>query len=437
MNEAALWEKTCGLLREDMNEVSYNTWIKTSMKPVKLRDDTFFIEAISDFVKKTVGSRYMMLIANAASQVAGRQLRVILATTQEMQKFVDEEDSAAVKPLPYGLNPRYTFETFIVGNANRFAHAASLAVAEAPGDAYNPLFIYGGVGLGKTHLMHAIGDYIRTQYPEMNLLYVNSENFTNELIAAIQANKNVEFRNRFRNVDVLMVDDIQFIAGRDATQEEFFHTFNTLHGSGKQIIITSDKPPKEIMRLEERLVSRFEWGLTTEIQRPDIETRIAILRKKAGDEEIQIGNEELSLIAGRIESNIRELEGALTRVVAYAELSGQAITPKLVEELLPSIRGQIRAITCEGIQQTVAEYYNITVQDLKAKKRSREVSVPRQVAMALTREMTELSLTQIGAAFNRDHTTVIHACEKIANDAKDGAGISHLLEDIRRAVRGK
>ena len=310
---------------------------------------------------------------------------------------------------------------------------------EAPAEAYNPLFIYGGVGLGKTHLMHAIGHHIREQFPETKLLYISSENFTNELISAIQQNKNAEFRARFRNVDVLMVDDIQFIAGRDSTQEEFFHTFNTLHTAGKQIVISSDKPPKEIMRLEERLVSRFEWGLIADIQKPDFETRFAILRKKAASEAIQVGDEVLTFIASHIDSNIRELEGSLTRVVAYATLTGRPVTPELAAEALKDVLSlkDTRRITCDLIQQTVAEYYSITMAEMKAKRRSREISIPRQIAMYLTRELTEMSLTQIGAAFNRDHTTVIHACEKVSEDARSDAATANLLEDLRRAVRSR
>ncbi len=440
MNEAVIWEKACGLLREDMNEVSYNAWIEASLKPLIIRDDAFYLEVVTEFIKRTVVSRYALLITNAIAQAAGRTFRVEFLTAQEAQAILpgDAGESQAAS-TPYALNPKYMFSTFVVGNSNRFAHAASLAVAEAPAEAYNPLFIYGGVGLGKTHLMHAIGHHIRQQFPETNLLYISSENFTNELISAIKNNKNAEFRNRFRNVDVLMVDDIQFIATRDSTQEEFFHTFNTLHTAGKQIVISSDKPPKEIAKLEERLVSRFEWGLIADIQKPDIETRIAILRKKADTERLPVGDNVLTLIASRIDSNIRELEGSLTRVVAFATLTGRAITEELAEEALRDIAAvkDPRRITCDLIQQTVADYYDISMTDMRAKHRNRKVSVPRQVAMFLTREMTEMSLTQIGAAFSRDHTTVIHACDKIAGDARTDATVTSLLDDLRRAVRSK
>lgn len=434
MNEIAIWEKACELMREDMNEVSYTTWIQASLTPTLLRENIFYIKTVTEFIKKTIVSRYAMLITNAVTQAAGRSLRVEFITQQEAESLLLEESGT-----PYALNSKYTFGTFVVGNSNRFAHAASLAVAEAPAEAYNPLFIYGGVGLGKTHLMHAIGHHIRQQQPDTNLLYISSENFTNELISAIQKNKNAEFRNRFRNVDVLMVDDIQFIAGRDSTQEEFFHTFNTLHTAGKQIVISSDKPPKEIRQLEDRLVSRFEWGLVADIQKPDVETRIAILRKKAESDEMSVDDDVLTLIAGRIDSNIRELEGSLTRVIAYASLTTRPVTCELAEEALRDFLAvkDAKRITCDLIQQTVADYFNISVVELRAKRRNREVSIPRQIAMYLTRELTELSLTQIGSAFNRDHTTVIHACDKVGDDARADRATANILEDLRRAVRSK
>ena len=440
MDMAELWEKACMLLKGEMNEISYNTWIQSSLKPLSLEGDCLTLCTSAEYMKSMIASRYATLIANALGEVAGHPMQVEILTRAE----VDKKQSQAEPEAPAGftsmsLNPKYTFDTFVVGNGNRFAHAASLAVAESPAEAYNPLFIYGGVGLGKTHLMHAIGHYVQQQYPQMRLMYITSENFTNELISAIQQNRNVEFRNRFRNVDILMVDDIQFIAGRDSTQEEFFHTFNALHTAGKQIVISSDKPPKEIMRLEERLVSRFEWGLIADIQKPDFETRFAILRKKAASEAIQVGDEVLTFIASHIDSNIRELEGSLTRVVAYATLTGRPVTPELAAEALKDVLSlkDTRRITCDLIQQTVAEYYSITMAEMKAKRRSREISIPRQIAMYLTRELTEMSLTQIGAAFNRDHTTVIHACEKVSEDARSDAATANLLEDLRRAVRSR
>lgn len=432
MNETAIWEKALGLLRDEMSEPSFDTWI-APLNVLKQRGDTLYIDTTSEFIKKHILMRYSMLVNSAISQAAGKSLRAEFVTPQEAETLFPKQES--VVTAGFSLNPKYTFDTFVVGNSNRFARAAALAVAEAPAEAYNPLFIYGGVGLGKTHLMHAIGHRIREDYPDKKLLYISSENFTNELITAIQQNKNAEFRNRFRNVDVLMVDDIQFIAGHNSTQEEFFHTFNTLHTAGKQIVISSDKPPKEIMRLEERLVSRFEWGLVADIQRPDLETRIAILRKKALSESLQVGDDVLELIAGRIESNIRELEGSLTRVVAFADLKGSSVTREVAEEALRDILTvkDPKRITCDSIKQAVADYYGIAAAELTAKRRSREIVIPRQVAMFLAREMTDLSLTQLGAAFQRDHSTILHACDKVSEDP----AMSSILEDLRHAIRSK
>ena len=432
MNETAIWEKALSLLRDEMSEPSFDTWI-APLNVLRQRGDMLYIDTTSEFIKKHILMRYSMLITSAISQAAGKSLRAEFVTPQEAETLFPRQESAVT--AGFSLNPKYTFDTFVVGNSNRFARAAALAVAEAPAEAYNPLFNYGGVGLGKTHLMHAIGHRIREDYPDKKLLYISSENFTNELITAIQQNKNAEFRNRFRNVDVLMVDDIQFIAGHNSTQEEFFHTFNTLHTAGKQIVISSDKPPKEIMRLEERLVSRFEWGLVADIQRPDLETRIAILRKKALSENLQVGDDVLELIAGRIESNIRELEGSLTRVVAFADLKGSPVTREVAEEALRDILAvkDPKRITCDAIKQAVADYYGIAAAELTAKRRSREVVIPRQVAMFLAREMTDLSLTQLGAAFQRDHSTILHACDKVAEDP----AMTSILEDLRHAVRSK
>lgn len=438
MNCQEIWENACKLLKVEMSEVSYNTWIGDSLKPKWIQGDQFFLEIING-IHRSMIARYATLIGNAVNAASGRKMAVQFVTAQEaatMQMEAPVEKEKATTQL----NPRYTFDTFVVGNSNRFAQAASLAVAEAPADAYNPLFIYGGVGLGKTHLMHAIGHFIQHQYPSMRLLYISSESFTNELISAIQKNKNAEFRDRFRNVDVLMVDDIQFIAGRDSTQEEFFHTFNALHSAGKQIVISSDKPPKEIARLEERLRSRFEWGLITDIQRPDIETRNAILRKKAETDNLQVGDDVIQLIAERVDSNIRELEGSLTRVVAFATLAGRPVTPDLAQEALRDIAAvkDPKRITCGLIQQAVADYCSVSLQDLKSTKRNRSVTVPRQIAMYLTRELTDLSLPRIGDAFGgRDHSTVIHACDKVAQDLTTNPSLKSTVEDLRKAIREK
>lgn len=437
MDVVELWKGACHLLKEEMAEISYKTWIASALKPLSLQGDCLYLEIVNGYMKSMI-LKYEQLIQNAVSQAAGRDMQAELLTTQESAALKAKQQAAPATPVT-GLNPKYTFDTFVVGNGNRFAHAASLAVAEAPAEAYNPLFIYGGVGLGKTHLMHAIGHYVQQQNPAARLLYITSENFTNDLISAIQQNKNVEFRNRFRNVDILMVDDIQFIAGRDSTQEEFFHTFNALHTAGKQIIMTSDKPPKDIARLEERLCSRFEWGLIADIQRPDVETRIAILRKKAESEHIPVGDDVLQLIAERVDSNIRELEGSLTRLVAYSALNkGREIDRALAEEALKEVFAQreTKRVTCQSIQEAVAGYYSITVDDLKSARRSREITVPRQVAMYLTRDMLGLSLPQIGEAFGgRDHTTVMYGCQKIQEAMAASPSLSSLVDDIRKLIK--
>lgn len=441
MNVTELWDKTCKILREEMNEVSFRTWITGSLKPVALVENCFFVEVVTDYMKQMITTRYHSLITNALLTAAGHPVSLEMLSPDEVKARKQRENSpAANEKDQIHLNPNYTFDSFVVGNGNRFAHAASLAVAEAPSEAYNPLFIYGGVGLGKTHLMHAIGHYVQQQYPHLKLMYITSENFTNELITAIQTNKNVEFRNRFRNVDILMVDDIQFIAGRDSTQEEFFHTFNALHTSGKQIILTSDKPPKDIARLEERLCSRFEWGLIADIQRPDIETRIAILRKKSQRDHVAVPDEVLEMIAQRIDSNIRELEGSLTRLVAFSTLTGKTIDLPLAEEALRELFAQRenKRVTCSLIQETVASYYSVTVDDLKGNRRNREVTVPRQVAMFLSREILGLSLPKIGEQFGgRDHTTVIHSCDKITNLIKQNPGFLSQIDDIRKQLNSE
>lgn len=338
------------------------------------------------------------------------------------------------------LNPKYTFDSFVIGNSNRFAHAASLAVAESPAKAYNPLFVYGGVGLGKTHLMHAIGHYILQNNPKSKVVYVSSEKFTNELINSIKDDKNVEFRNKYRNVDVLLIDDIQFIAGKDATQQEFFHTFNALHEANKQIILSSDRPPKEIPTLEDRLRSRFEWGLIADIQPPDFETRIAILKKKADVEGLNIPHDVMVYIATKIKSNIRELEGALIRITAYSSLTNKEISVDLAAEALKDIISNkpSKQVTIDLIQDVVANYYNLRVEDFKSQRRTRNVAYPRQIAMYLCRKLTDTSLPKIGEEFGgRDHTTVIHAYEKISEALKEDEALQEAINEITKKIQQK
>ncbi len=442
MEMKELWERACALLEAEMNRVLYTTWIANNLTPVALEGETLILRISMENMQRQLMNLHHARITDAVSRAAGMRMNVEILNAAELQERTapKAEDAAKDELTESGiaLNPKYTFETFVVGSGNRFAHAASLAVAEAPAQAYNPLFIYGGVGLGKTHLMHAIGHFILEVDPTKRILYIPGEQFTNELISAIQQNRNLQFRNRFRNVDVLMVDDIQFIAGKESTQEEFFHTFNALHTAGKQIILTSDRPPQEIARLEDRLKSRFAWGLLADVKKPDFETRIAILREKARQEHIVVDGEILETIASHIDSNIRELEGSLTRLVAYANLTGKPLTVALCNEALRDLFAtQTRKeVTPQSIMQTVADYYSITVNDLVCHSRRREITVPRQIAMYLTREMTNLSLPQIGQVFgNRDHTTVLHGCEKIASGVKDATtGMASVVSDLKSLI---
>jgi len=424
-----LWQKTLSLLQQELSPPSFETWLK-STRAMALYDDTIIIHVPNDFAKDWLDSHYSSLVKQKLKAVLGRQItpRFLVPQASEETFVPRSEDQSTVH-----LNPKYTFTSFVIGNSNRFAHAASLAVAEAPAKAYNPLFIYGGVGLGKTHLMHAIGHYVLEQHSTSKVVYVSSEKFTNELINSIRDDKTVAFRNHYRNVDVLLVDDIQFLAGKERTQEEFFHTFNALHEANKQIVISSDRPPKEIPTLEDRLRSRFEWGLITDIQPPDLETRIAILRKKAKLENLMLPNEVMVFIANKIQSNIRELEGALIRVVAYSGLTKQEVTVDLASEALKDIlpSSKPKQISIPIIQQVVAEYFGLKIEDFKAKRRTRSVAFPRQIAMYLSREFTDSSLPKIGDEFGgRDHTTVIHAHEKISSNLKRDSVLESTIGEL-------
>ena len=435
MDVQELWKKACELLRNETNAYIYD-YISKNLSPVKLEQDVLVLRIPMEPMKVMVNNRYAAVISTCLSEVAGHAITARILTQEEIDSEIAHAP-AVERDSSMQLNPKYTFDTFVVGNNNRFAHAAALAVAEAPAEAYNPLFIYGGSGLGKTHLMHAIGHYVQQQYRDKRLLYITSETFTNELISAIQQNRNTEFRNRFRSVDILMVDDIQFIAGRDSTQEEFFHTFNTLHEARKQIILTSDKPPQDIARLEERLKSRFAWGLTADISKPDIETRIAILREKARQEHVSIPDEVMEQIADNVDTNIRELEGCFNRLVAYAKLVNQPITMELTMAALKDVleKKAHRTITADIIMQTVCDFYNLRMEELTGSSRRREITVPRQIAMYLIREMTELSLPQIGTCFGgKDHSTVLHSCNTVANNMKSSADLNRQVNDIRQLV---
>jgi len=442
-----LWQNVLQLLQSRVSRPSFDTWLK-STKAAQLTESSLTICAPNNFAREWLENRYTRLIEAAVLECTGREIEIRIVTEEERESAgaapppqPPKRPVVPAEPVSVGgsmLNAKYTFETFVIGANNRFAHAASLAVAEAPAKAYNPLFLYGGVGLGKTHLMHAIGHYIAEHNPSARVLYISSEKFTNEFINAIRDNRGESFRNKYRNIDILLIDDIQFLAGKEQTQEEFFHTFNALHEERKQIVISSDRPPKEIPTLEERLRSRFEWGLITDIQPPDLETRIAILRKKAKAENLEIPNEAMMYIANQIDTNIRELEGALIRVVAYSSLINQDITVHLAAEalkdIIPSSRN--RVITIQDIQQRVGEYYGMKTEDFKARKRTKNVAFPRQIAMYLSRELTDHSLPKIGEAFGgRDHTTVIHAHEKISSMLQTDQELYKILQAIREKIK--
>lgn len=439
---APLWAKVLQMVEQNLTKPSFETWLKPTSAQ-SFRDGTIYVEVQNEFARDWLETRYAEMITDALKQLLQEDVQVRFVTPAaaaiETVPAVQTKTVAADEPALATLNPKYSFEAFVVGESNRFAHAASLAVAEAPGKAYNPLFVYGGVGLGKTHLMHAIGHYVREHHSSMRVVYLTTEKFTNELINAIKDSRTNYFRDRYRNVDVLLIDDIQFLAGKPSTQEEFFHTFNTLYESGRQIIISSDRPPKDVPTLEDRLRSRFEWGLITDIQPPDLETRIAILRKKAAGENWRIPNEVIVHIANQIQSNIRELEGALIRVIAYASLTGQEITLDMANEALKEILASSKAkqLSIPAIQQVVAAYYQVDLAEMKAKKRTRDVTMPRQVAMYLARELTDMSLPKIGDEFGgRDHTTVIHACEKVSEMIKEDSSFERTIRELTKRLQG-
>ena len=430
-----IWNLMLTEIEKNLSRPSFETWLK-STRPVSLTGNTILIEVPNDFTKDWLESRYRESILGIIKNITGEKYNINFVISSSIDSRVDtpadfqfsqsqhtRNDSPKNTSYKYyqgsPLNPRYTFESFVVGNCNRLAHAASLAVAEAPSRAYNPLFIYGGVGLGKTHLLHAIGHYILdNNHGYKKITYISTEKFTNEFINSIRDNKTVDFRNKYRSVDVLLIDDIQFLAGKEQTQEEFFHTFNTLHESYRQVVVSSDRPPKEIPTLEDRLRSRFEWGLITDINSPDLETRMAILKKKATSENLEIPNEVVMYIADKIDTNIRELEGALIRIVACSSLSSSPLTLELAEEALKDIISiPRRKITINQILEHTSSRFDITPQEIKSKKRTQAIALPRQVAMYLTRELTDYSLIKIGQEFGgRDHTTVIHACKKIETE---------------------
>ena len=422
------------LLKTEVTGISYSTWI-SNIEIFSVDDTTITIMAQNIVHKDMLESRYLSLLKNTFSFITHKNYDVKIICEEDMPK-----DEAPVIPTntpnSSNLNPKYTFNSFVVGNNNSFAHAAALAVAEAPATAYNPLFLYGGVGLGKTHLMHAIGNEILKNNKNASVLYVSSEKFTNQFINAIKDNKNEMYRNKYRNIDVLLIDDIQFIAGKERIQEKFFHTFNTLHDDGKQIIISSDRPPKDIQPLEDRLRTRFEWGLIADISNPDYETRMAILKKKAQLDNIIIDDDVLVNIATHIDTNIRELEGALNKLIAYSTLSNSPITIELSNKAISDVVSHHnKVLSIEYIQEVCAKYFNVTVEDLKGSRRSADIAFARQVAMYFCRDVANLSTPKIGQAFGkRDHSTVMHGCNKIANEIKENTNTKLIVETVKNSL---
>ena len=433
MNADQAWQSVLGQLQMEMPRASFDTWVRDT-KPVSYKDSTLTIGVRNAYARDWLESRLASTVNRLLVGILNSSVDVhFVVHGNEVDRIVDEAPNSSAdsfvqtreEPMEAyeqpsrhsNMNPRYIFDAFVVGSGNRLAHAACLAVAEKPARAYNPLFLYGGVGLGKTHLLHAIGNSCQAR--GLRVLYVSSEEFTNDLITAIRTHTTQAFREKYRSMDVLLVDDIQFIAGKESTQEEFFHTFNTLHGQDKQIIVSSDRPPKALVTLEERLRSRFEWGLTADIQPPDLETRLAILRTKADRTGRNVPNEILELIADRVQSNIRELEGALNRILAFADLSGSLLTPDLVEIALADLLPQKQNIPSEKILATVAEAEGVEVKDLLGQNRSAKIAIPRQLAMYLLRTYNEISLPQIGELLGgRDHTTIMYGIKKVGENEK-------------------
>ncbi|EGP4997457.1 chromosomal replication initiator protein DnaA [Enterococcus faecium] len=434
----ALWNELKATYQKDLSPASYNTWIETA-NPRTLDQNQLVVEVPSKIHKEYWEKNLATKIVEVGYMLSGNEIipRFITGEEAEQEEVIEEKNPKIVAPSPLKkamLNPKYTFDTFVIGKGNQMAHAAALVVAEDPGSIYNPLFFYGGVGLGKTHLMHAIGHQMLQSQPNAKVKYVSSETFANDFINSIQNKTAEEFRQEYRNVDLLLVDDIQFFAEKEATQEEFFHTFNALYNEGKQIVLTSDRLPNEIPKLQERLVSRFAWGLSVDITPPDLETRTAILRKKAAAERLEIPDDTLSYIAGQIDSNIRELEGALVRVQAFAAMNSEDISTSLAADALKTLKSGKGhpQLSILQIQEEVAKYYHIQLKDLKGKKRVKSIVVPRQIAMYLARELTDNSLPKIGAEFGgKDHTTVIHAHEKIQQLMDSSVSMQNEVSEIK------
>lgn len=440
------WDKILQEVKEEyeLTEVSFNTWLKPLSVSDVQGDKLYILVPLEKMARDFIEKKYTLPIKVAVANQTGQDYDISFILPEQEKKI---KSSYNKKPAPISgttdisnLNPNYTFDTFVVGNNNRLAHAASLAVAESPGEVYNPLFLYGGVGLGKTHLMHSIAHFIQANRPDAKILYVSSESFTNELIDAIRNGNNTamtKFREKYRNIDVLLIDDIQFIIGKESTQEEFFHTFNALHSAGKQIILTSDKPPKEMETLEERIRSRFEWGLMADIGTPDYETRMAILRKKIEADEMNLSDEILNYIATNIKSNIRELEGALNKLLAYSNLEKTDITMEIAQKELQNIitPDKPKEITPQLIIEVVSEHFQISLDQMISKNRSKDIARPRQIAMYLCKNMTDTPLDSIGALLGgRDHSTIIHGVQKISDEYESDETTRSLIDTIKKKI---
>ena len=434
----SLWTRLLSSLEHKIPEAALDTWVRSS-RLMAVEGDRLQIAAPNKFSRDWLAEHYLPALAAAAQDCLGGNPQVSIvvdATPAPAQPPGDDAALPAPASTTSGLNPRYTFETFVVGSSNQFAQAACQAVAELPSKAYNPLFIYGGVGLGKPPLLPAVGHQITRLFPHMQVLYLSSERFTNDLINAIRYDRTAEFRAKYRTIDLLLIDDIQFISGKERTQEEFFHTFNDLYDSRKQIVVSSDSTPKEIPEIEERLRSRFEWGLIADIQPPDFETRVAILKKKAGVERVLLSDDVAYLIASRVKSNIRELEGSLTRMIAFCALTGREMTPDLAQDVLSDLWGEDeRIITLEQIQRKVSDFFGMKLSDLKAKNRTRAIAFPRQIAMYLARQLTTSSLLEIGRAFGgKDHTTVLHAVDKITLLLQEDPKLRKTIDSLTQGI---
>ncbi len=443
MNPLNLWENAQKTIRSKIGETSYETWF-ASLCIQEKSSDTLVLQTPDEFFKNWIIEHYLSIIEEALNSLSTKNINIEFEVNsqilgeQTQKRFTDLEKKFEEKSVSSSLiTPRFTFENFVVGSSNRFAHAASLAVAESPAKAYNPLFIYGGVGLGKTHLMQSIANTIRIKNPKAKFCYLSSERFTNDLIDAIRHRSTAQFRQKYRSVDVLLIDDIHFIAGKESTQEEFFHTFNDLHESRKQIVISSDRHPKNIQNLEERLTSRFSWGLVADVQPPDFETRVAILKKKIEREPAKVPDDVILFIAEQIKTNIRELEGALVRVMAYSLLEERTISLDMAKIILKDmVKETTKIINVDMIQKSVANHFNVSLYDLRASKRHKNIVLPRQVAMFLSRQLTNLSLPEIGASFGgKDHTTVLHSCKKISKEIENNNSFKNTVDQLLTEIK--